>query len=836
MTAELRKIVFATWVRHVRAALLILICGLNFATPCRSETHEAAWLQYSPIVNKELRERYAHLPAVVVRLDDSTEAYTAGDELVRGVREMLGRTPRIQRKLTKESAIVMGTFAAVKSALPSVSSLPDLAEDGFWLKTIELDGRSHLLVAAPNDRGLLYGVMHLLRKIALHEPISSLNEKQSPFWALRVLSHSDHFDGSVERGYAGRSLFWEGGRARKDVKRITAYGRLLASVGIGGCVVNAAPAEPQALTPEQIRETAKIADVLRPWGVRVFLSVDIASPQLLGATRTADPLDPNVAAFWQRAANDVYRAIPNLGGFAVSPVSDGRVAAREYHRTHADAANTIAAALARHGGVLLYETNLHALATRREPDNDLARLSYDEFQSLDGEFAENVVLLASYGPSDFQVREAPSPMFAGLARTRQAMAVSLAQELTGQQRHLCYLAPAWKGALEFKMPTDLASMPVKQIVGGSGRIRGGMIAEAGVGRDRYWLGHPLSMANLYAFGRLAWNPDLATKDIAEEWSRLTFGHDPSVVGGVVEMLMKSRRVYESYTGPLGIGAPTDRQGSPYGPDIFRTADSRSDWRFTDATGIGHDRTQATGSGFIGQYPPSLASMYESLETCPDDLLLFMHHVPYTHVLKSGKTVIQQMYDAHYQGARDAARAVDKWRRLEGLIDDTRYHDVLTRLDYQAGHAQVWRDAVCNWLAKTSGVEDGENRVGNHGKRVEAEAMRLEGFEVREANPWESASGGEYVECAALDQPASARWKYKGKAAWVDISIWYFDECDGASQFQLFVGDQLIDAWTADLMLGDDVPNGNTATRHRVARVALRTGDELTITATADGDE
>jgi alpha-glucuronidase len=381
----------------------------------------------------------------------------------------------------------------------------------------------------------------------------------------------------------------------------------------------------------------------------------------------------------------------------------------------------------------------------------------------------------------------------------------------------------------------LASVPVKLLVGGNRARRGGLIAEAGVGRDRFWLGHPLSMANLYAFGRLAWNPDLATKDIAEEWTRLTFGHDPTVVGTTVDLLMKSRRVYENYTWPLGIGATTNGEGSAYGPHISETTVRRQGGG-ADATRIGYDRTLATGSGFIGQYPPSLAATYESLESCPDDLLLFMHRVPYGHVLKSGKTVIQHMYDAHYQGARDAARAVEKWRRLEGLVDEPRFRDVLARLEYQSGHAQVWRDAVCNWLARTSGVEDGEDRVGGHAKRVEAEAMRLIGYEVREANPWESASAGEYVECTAADLHGELHWKYKGKAGWMDIGIWYFDESDGASYYQLFVGEHLIDEWTADLMLGDDEPNGDTATRRRVARVALRPGDELTIVAAADGNE
>ena len=819
-------------------ALCAVIITLFGAPQSYAESVDAAWLRYTPIVDKEGRERYAHLPAAIVVLDDSSVATTASSELVRGVRQMLRRTLRVERSLPKESSIILGTFSAVQAAIPAISNLPELADDGFWLKSIELEGKSHLLVASPNERGLLYGAMFLLRKMGLAEPLTSLNEKQAPYAPLRTLSHADHLDGTVERGYAGRSIFWEAGQATKDLSRLVEYGRLMASVGINGCVINSSRVDARMMSKEMVDDAASIADVLRPWGVRVFVSIDLSSPQTLGGGPSFDPLDPAVAEFWERVIDDIYRSIPDLGGLVISPSSVGRVAPELNGRSHADAANVIAGPLAARGGVLLYVTSFQLVADWQNPDYDCARAAFDSFHALDGRFADNVILQTDFGPTAFQVREAPSPLIGSLHRTRQALRVSLAQELTGQQRHVCYLAPAWKAALEFKMPGEEGAAPVKQIVAGYGTSRpmGGFIAEAGVGRDANWLGHPLGVANLYAFGRLAWNPDLATKDIAEEWTRLTFGHDPTVVGTVVDLLMKSRRIYENYTGPLGAGAPTDRDGSAYGPAVAAPLVSRSDWRFADASGIGRDRTQATGSGFVSQYPPAISATFESIESCPDDLLLFMHHVPYTHVLKSGKTVIQHMYDAHYQGARDAARMVEKWRRLDGLVDEPRYREVLGRLEYQAGHAQVWRDAACNWLAQKSGVDDNERRVGKHTKRTEAEAMRLEGYEICQATPWESASGGEYVACTAPDQQGSASWRYKGKAGWMDISVWYFDENDGASQFQLFIGEQLVDEWSADLSLGDNEPNGSTATRHRTASVALRPGDELRIESIADGDE
>jgi alpha-glucuronidase len=416
------------------------------------------------------------------------------------------------------------------------------------------------------------------------------------------------------------------------------------------------------------------------------------------------------------------------------------------------------------------------------------------------------------------------------------VALSLAQQYSGQQRHICYLAPAWKSALDFDLRTGQRATTIKQIAAGLAfdRPRGGMIAEAAVGRGEYWLASPLAVANLYAAGRLAWNPDLGAKAIAEDWARLTFGHDPLVVGTVVDVLMKSRRIYENSTGPLGAGAATDVIG--YGPRPAAARAAASGWGFADQNGLGFDRTLSTGSGFVDQYPPALGDLFESPETCPTELLLFFHHLPYTHVLKSGKTVIQQLYDAHYQGARDAARMADKWRRLQGAIDEARYQAILARLECQAGQAQVWRDTLCNWLSRTSGIEDGERRVGKYSGRIEAEKMKLDGYEVREAVPWESASGGAYAACASADGHGSVSWKHAKKSGWFDISVWYFDENDGESQFSLLVGDEVIDEWSADDSLPSDEPDGHTATRHRIASVALRPGDPLTIEAIADGGE
>ena len=336
----------------------------------------------------------------------------------------------------------------------------------------------------------------------------------------------------------------------------------------------------------------------------------------------------------------------------------------------------------------------------RDLKNDRARAAYDNFHDLDGKFDGNVIVQIKYGPIDFQVREPVSPLFGALHQTNEAIELQVTQEYTGQQRHLCYLAPMWKEVLDFDLHATAGPTPVKALV--SGRVfhrpTGGFVAVTNVGLDENWLGYDLAMANLYSFGRLAWNPDLSARDMVTEWTRLTFGDDPRVVGTMVGMQMESWAAYEHYTGFLGVGGLTDILGPHYGPGIESSErNGWGQWHRADEHGIGMDRTVATGTGFIGQYSPEVAREYESLADCPDKLLLFMHHVPYTYVLHSGKTVIQHVYDSHYEGAAEAQSFAEGWKRLRGHVDEQRYQAVLARLEYQAGHAIVWRDAICSWF-------------------------------------------------------------------------------------------------------------------------------------------
>lgn len=813
-----------------------LVCVLNVS----AETGCEAWLRYAPITDPAVRQRYEALPAVVVVAGNSPVLAAAREELMRGVRGCLGRTLRAASSLPPEDAIMLGTVAALGPMFPGLGAIPAAIPDSFCLKTIKASGRTHLVITGPNDRGVLYGAFALLRRIAGHESINRLDASESPYAPVRFLNHWDNLSGTIERGYAGKSIFWENDRIVEDLGRARDYARLMASVGINGCSINNVNADARVITAPFLAQVARVAEVFRPWGVRLLISLDFASPRKIGGIDTFDPLEPRAVEFWSHKVAEIYRAIPDLGGFVLKADSEGRLGPSQYGRTHADAANAVARALAPHGGLLFYRGFVynHRLDWR-DRSLDRAKAAYDNFHKLDGQFADPVIVQIKNGPIDFQVCEPASPLFGGLEKTSQAIELQITQEYLGQQRHVCFLVPMWKETLDFDLRANGGNTPVKQLVAGKTfhRPTGGFVGVANVGRDTNWLGHDLAMANLYGFGRLAWDPGLDSRQIAREWTRLTFGHDPRVVSTVVDMLLASWPAYENYTGPLGAGTLTDIINIHYGPAVESSEyNGWGQWHRADAQGIGMDRTVASGTGFIGQYAPPVAQRYESLKTCPDELLLFMHHAPYTHVLHSGKTVIQHIYDTHYQGAEQAARFVEQWRSLAGRIDEGRYRETLARLEYQSGHARVWRDAIVSWFLKKSGIPDQLGRAGHFPQRVEAEAMELDGYSVVDITPWEGASGGRAARVSSADRRGSVRFRYAGPPGWRDLGVQYFDENDGASEYQLFIAGQRVDGWTANDTLPSRQPDAHTSTRHTVPGLALRPGDEIRIEAAAQGGE
>jgi alpha-glucuronidase len=824
--------------RRWHSWLIRCTCLFAIAAILRAETGANGWLRYALITDTATITQDATLPPAVTALDRSPITLAAQHELIRGVRGMLGRTLREEEEWPKEDAFVVGTVTGMQHRFPGWTA-PKLRGSGFSLSNITQAGHHYILISGADDRGVLYGTFRLLDKLARLENVSSVNDTESPSAPVRWVNQWDNLDGSIERGYAGRSIFFDAGKVRADLTRAGDYARLLASVGINGCTVNNVNADLRVLTSDFIQQVARIADAFRPWGVRLSLSVDLSSPEVVGKLNTFDPLDPRVAAWWQAKVDEIYRRIPDFGGFVVKADSEGRPGPSQYGRTPAEAANVLARALQPHGGVVLYRGFVYNHHLNwRDPKADRARAGYDNFAFLDGKFEKNVIVQIKYGPIDFQVREPVSPLFAALQRTNQAIELQITQEYTGQQRHLVFLVPMWKETLDFDLHANGGNTPVKQIVTGKSfdRQTGGFVGVANVGLDTNWLSHPLAMANLYGFGRLAWDPNLSSKAIIGEWTRLTFNNKPKVVNTIDAMQLSSWHIYENYTGPLGIGTLTDIIHVHYGPGIESAErNGWGQWIRADHAGVGMDRTTATGTGYIGQYPPEVARVYESLSSMPDNLLLFMHHVPYTYKLHSGKTVIQYIYDSHYAGAREAAGLVDQWKTLRGDIDDERFAKVLGLQEYQAGHAIVWRDAVCNWFRRMSGIADTAGRVGHYPDRIEAEKMRLTGYTPIAVTPWETASEGTAIACenATVCQATAVLQRPVG---WYNVTVQYFDQNNGASRFQLFLNRQQIGTWIADDDLPSNLPNGHTSTRHVIPRVAIRPGDVLRLVGSPNGGE
>ncbi len=816
-----------------------LVCGLLMAASAvRAESGYDAWLRYAPLSGASLAQADRDVPAVVAVAGNGVLEASARREFIRGVKGMLGRTMRAEAGLPKENAVVIGTFAELRALGPQWGFKAESQPQGFELKTIHAGNVRYTVVAGAGDRGALYGTFKLLQRIALGEATDSLDVKESPYDPIRGLNHWDNLDGSIERGYGGRSIFWENFHARADLTRVSDYGRMLASLGINACSLNNVNADPRILAPDFLPEIARVADAFRPWGVRTIISVDFGSPKAIGGLDTFDPLDPAVMAWWKSTFDRIYSKIPDLAGVIVKADSEGRAGPSAYGRTHADAANVVARALKPHGGLIFYRGFVYDHHMDwRNPKNDRARAADDNFRRLDGKFDDNVVLQIKNGPIDFQVREPASPLFGTLEKTNQVVEFQVTQEYFGQGRHTVFLVPMWKEVLDFDMHARSTPTPVKALVAGRvfERPTGGMVAVTNVGLDDNWFGNHMSQANLYGFGRLAWNPDLSSQQIVNEWTRLTFGDDPKVLDTVTKLQLSSWRTYEDYTGPLGLQTLTDIVGNHYGVSVEASErNGWGQWHFADKEGVGMERSVAKGTGFIGQYRPEAAALYETASNTPDDLLLFMHHVPYTYKLHSGKTVIQSIYDLHYDGAEAVAQYVRDWRDLKGHVDERRYREVLAQLKYQAGQAQVWRDAVTIWFQKESSIADVHDRVGHYPGRVEAEALKLDGYTAIDVVPWEAASGGKAVSCPAAT--CSATYEYQGAAGWRTIRIQYFDTNNGAARYRVKLGDQLIDAWAADDHLPTQKIDGSSSTRRTIPNVALRPGDEIRIEGMPEGGE
>lgn len=612
-----------------------------------------------------------------------------------------------------------------------------LINEGYVIKHLKADDEKECIsICAKDDNGILYGVFALLRLFEQNFDLEGKVIIDNPKKNIRIVNHWDNIDGTVERGFAGGSVLFESCRNKDimgevmdavggitatnealrkafnddykvadDLERINDYARMLSSVGINGIVINNTNVHKAEtyLIDEKINIVKVISEIMGRWGVKTYLSINFAAPITLGDLQTSDPLDNDVIEWWKKKAEYIYSVLPNLGGFMVKADSEGRPGPFTYGRNHADGANMLASAISPYGGILIWRCFIYNCRQDwRDRTIDRAKAAYECFAPLDGEFLDNVFLQIKNGPMDFQVREPITPLFGTMDQTNKLLELQITQEYTGQQRHVCFLVPWWKEVLSSPTYANNASSNVEQRINGIAAI-------VNVGKDENWTGHFLAQANLYGYGRLAWDSTISSEQITEEWIKLTFGNNLLVMKNVQEILMESWETYEKYTAPLGIGwmvAP----GHHYGPDVDGYEFSPwGTYHRADCNGIGIDRTLESGTGYAGQYNEPLKSLYNNLETCPDELLLFFHHVSYKYVLKSGKTVIQHIYDTHFDGFEKVEKFIDKWRELEGIIDGNIYVQVLERLNIQLDSAREWRDQINTYFYRMSGIEDEKRR-------------------------------------------------------------------------------------------------------------------------------
>ncbi|WP_038692193.1 alpha-glucuronidase family glycosyl hydrolase [Stenotrophomonas rhizophila] len=656
-----------------------------------AEDGYALWMRYAPLEPALAADYHTRL-AEVVAPDQTPIQRAAREELERGLTGLTGSAPRMHVAPAIKPSLVIGTPQSSTLIAPLRQELGALGDEGYLLRQTRIDGREVMLVAARRDIGVLYGVFHLLRLLQTGASLDALEVRESPRMRLRVLNHWDNLDGHVERGYAGHSLWdWQTLPEWHD-PRYTDYARANAAVGINGTVLNNVNANAQSLAPDYLAKAATLADMFRPYGIRVYLSVRFSAPIELGGLKTADPRDPDVQRWWQHKADEIYARIPDFGGFLVKANSEGQPGPQDYGRSHADGANLLADALAPHGGVVMWRAFVYA----HDVPADRATQAYTEFAGLDGTFRPKVILQVKNGPIDFQPREPFHPLFGAMPRTPLMMEVQITKEYLGFATHLVYLGPLYEEVLQSHTRGPGATVA---------QALTGMAGVANIGADRTWSGSHFDPANWYAFGRLAWNPQQSARAIATDWAAMTFSPDPAVVQPIVGMMMASREAAVNYMTPLGLHHLMAR-GHHYGPGPWVDGGPRADWTSVyyhraDRDGIGFDRT-ARGSNAVGQYAPDVAARYGDLARVPEPLLLWFHHVPWEHRMASGKTLWDELVGRYSQGVRQVQDMQATWASLGGRVDPQRHAQVTAFLRIQLREAQWWRDASVAYFQSVSG--------------------------------------------------------------------------------------------------------------------------------------
>ncbi len=685
-------------VQSLTAAALLILAGLGTA---QATDGHRLWLRYVPVHGRWLA-RYRHAASELVPAGGAQP--TARDttaELERALTGMLGRAVPNSTQVTANGAILFGT----PKTSPLIRSLRlDLARvgsQGYLIRTLTVDGHRATVIAGNTDLGVLYGAFRFLRLMQTRRPISRLDIASRPKIRFRVLDFWDNLDGTVERGYAGSSI-WKWAELPQYLSpRYTELARACASIGINGVVLNNVNATPYILTPLYLEKVAALARVLRPYGIRVYLSVPFSAPITVGRLKTADPLAPAVRAWWRKQVALIYHYVPHFGGFLAKADSEGEPGPAQYGRTQAQGANVLAQALAPYGGIVMWRTFVYSTNPHSE---DRVMQAYDIFKPLDGKFDRNVILQNKNGPLDFQPREPFNPLFGAMPKSNEMLELEITKEYLGQQTSLVYLGTLFQGVLRADTWQRGRGSTVARVIDGSlyGEHDTGIAGVANIGSDRNWCGSIFNQSNWYAFGRLAWNPYASARVIAADWVRMTFTNNPAFVRPVVHMMMISREAVVDYMDPLGLASQMEA-GTHFGPGpwVHPGPHMPPDWSSTyysraNSEGIGFNRT-ITGSDAVSQYAPHVAAKFASLRRCPLDLLLWFHHVPWTYRLRTGHTLWNSLL-RHYQRGVDTVKRMRKtWDGLSRYVDPQRFRLTADFLAIQQHNAQWWRDAsIAYW--------------------------------------------------------------------------------------------------------------------------------------------
>lgn len=679
-----------------------------------AESGYELWLRYLPPENPALLETYRTQIRYVVMRDGSSVAVDPGSasdpvldaarqEMGRGLAGLLGKSPEFMDRVKENGALIAGTPESIGILKEFGDKAGGLGEEGYAIFNAEIRNRDCIVILAREPVGVLYGTFHFLRLLQTGQDISSLDLTEIPRVNHRILNHWDNLDRTVERGYAGFSI-WDWHRLPYHIhQQYIDYARANASIGINGTVLTNVNANAYVLKEEYLEKVAALAEAFRPYGIKVYLTARFSAPVELDDYPTADPLDSAVVEWWKNKAEQIYSLIPDFGGFLVKANSEGQPGPQDYNRSHADGANMLADAVGPHGGIVMWRAFVYADSI----PEDRAKQAYNEFVPLDGKFRKNVIIQVKNGPIDFQPREPFHPLFGAMPGTPLGMEFQITQEYLDQGDGLVYLAPLYKECLDSDTRVSGKNSTVGKVIDGSlhGLETSCVAGVANIGTDRNWTGHLFGQSNWYAFGRLAWDHTLGSGQIAGEWIRMTFGHDPELITAIKDIMLHSREICVQYMTPLGLHHIM-ASGHHYGPGPWVSrgrADQTSVYfHKADSAGIGFDRT-ATGSNAIGQYNPEVGEFYADLSTCPDEYLLWFHHLPWDYRMRSGRTLWDEMIRTYYAGADSVSWMQEVWKKQKGRMDDERFDLVSNFLKIQKRQALLWRNACTLYFQSFSGL-------------------------------------------------------------------------------------------------------------------------------------